>query len=240
MNALLDKDWITVPAIDRELKRYVLLAYLQRVEERFRQHRLFPHVEDLGAHLQRLAALQQGMDAMRDAIPKDLIGADALVGQLKYAAADPDPEALRVITDVIEFALPELRIAIERGQDLLSAIAEQVHFEPVGVLPLDVREGYMMVRQEDEVRVYAYAMPVYRETVEVPRYHSVRTQYLTSYTWGITWRYEHIKADLARARRELPNPATFVLETQLPLPCVETCLPIARRLLWQQVTGLAA
>ena len=240
MNTTLDRDWITAPAIDLELKRYVLLAYLQGVEKRFAEHRLFPHLEDLAAHLQRLAALQQGMDALRDAIPRELIGVNATMGRLNYAANDPDPEALQVIGDVIDFAVPELKSAIDRGMDLYSALTALVHFEPVGVLPLDVREGYVMVRQEDEARVYAYALPVYREGNELPRYHSVRTHYITSYTLGIAWHYEHIKADLTRVRRELPNPATFVLETGLPLPCVETCLPIARRMLWRQVTGLAA
>jgi hypothetical protein len=239
MNASLSRDWITAPAIDLELKRYVLLAYLQGVNGRFVERRLFPHLGDLHDHLQRLSELQNGMDALRDAGPKDLVGIDALKGRFTYRT-DPDPEALQVISEVIGFAMPELKAVLDRGQQLLSEILEQVRFEPVGVLPLDVREGYVFVRRDDEARVYSYTVPMIRDAAAEQHYHGLRTHYVTSYSLGIAWGYEQIKADLTRVRRELPIPATFVLETERPLPCVETCLPLARRLLWRHVASLAA
>jgi hypothetical protein len=45
----------------------------------------------------------------------------------------------------------------------------------------------------------------------------------------LTNTFENIKSDLIRYHKNLPNPATFVIETAMMLPLEETFLPLAKR-----------
>jgi hypothetical protein len=52
--------------------------------------------------------------------------------------------------------------------------------------------------------------------------------------------YEHIKSELIRSRRSLPNPAVYSIETELTYPVDETLLPIAKRRLVKFICSAAA
>lgn len=241
MNAsgLLPSDWITRPAIDAELKRYVLLGYLQRVAARFDQSRLFPHLDDLVSHLEALRLLRRDLDGVRGSLQRELIGFDPRTGDPIMKAIEDDNQAMRVIDEVIAFSLPELEQMQARGNDRLEETFAFVRFEPIGLLPLEVREGWLFVREGGTVHVYAYAAPVLRATDEVDQHRSVRTRYLTSATLSLAHTCEGIKADLVRRHSELPVPATFLFESIIPLPRIETCLPLARRMVWGVIKAAA-
>ena len=232
-------DWITRPAIDAELKRYVLLAYLQRVKARFDEARLYPHLEEVDRHATELRTLQEELDALRNALGREMIGFDPATGALVKAPLPHDVDALRVIEEVIAFSLPELADAARVGQERLEEVLAGVRFEPVGLLPLDLREGYLLLREKNEAHAYAYALTIHRCGAGHLQYRSVRTSYVGPYHVSIATPYETIKAQLTLAHRELPNPATFVFETTLPMPRIETCLPLARRMVWRAITAAA-
>lgn len=42
---------------------------------------------------------------------------------------------------------------------------------------------------------------------------------------------KNIKSDLLRYNKNLPNPATYVIESELTLPFEDTLLPLAKRTL---------
>ena len=48
--------------------------------------------------------------------------------------------------------------------------------------------------------------------------------------------YENIKHDLILYNKNLPNPATYVIETELVLPIDDTLLPLAKRTLVKYIT----
>src|SRR5690606_37876652 len=80
----LPRDWVVRPAIDLELKQYMLLGYLQRVGGRFAERKLYPHLEDLGAHIAELLRLRRGKDELARAIPRGLLGFDPRTGAPVY------------------------------------------------------------------------------------------------------------------------------------------------------------
>ncbi|MBL7963842.1 MAG: hypothetical protein JNM31_08350 [Flavobacteriales bacterium] len=232
--AMLDKDWIIAPALDLELKQYLVLAYLQLVKARFGEQKLYPHLEDLRSHLEHLEELRRQKEELDAALPRKLVGLDLRNNRLERAPLE-DASWPALIDEVIAFALPGLQRALREGQDLKGEIAEHIRFEPVGVLPLDPRVGYLLLREGREARAYAYSVTLFRSAQDELRYHSVHTRYVTSYTVGLACHYGTIKSDLVRRNSGLPNPATFVFETDLTIPRVETFLPLAKQLMIEQV-----
>ncbi len=238
MNTLLPKDWLTSTGIDRELHRYMLLSFAQRVGARFQERKLYPYLHEVKDHSGDLNALLGDLAAAK-ALSRDVTGVDLERSRIVYKEAGDD-EWLAAIADTIDFALPRLKELLEEGDGLRRELEARIRFEPVGVLPLHTREGYLLLREAQEARVYAYAVPLYQEMKDDLRYMSVNTRYVASYAVSLACNYEHIKADLVRSARHLPNPATFVFESELPIPRVETYLPLAKQLVLAHVLDPAA
>ena len=238
MNHVLDRDWFLAPAIDLELKRYVLLAYLQRVNARFAESKLYPYLTDLHDHMERLIKLREERSRLARQLLHDLVGLDLRAGKLQYAAVE-DGNVLQVIDEVIDRSIPELHRAYDAGVALLEEIGASVYFSPVGLLPLRTSEGYLLLRQGAAARVYAYSIPLVQGGVETPLYQSVHTRYVTTCTVNIHHPYEQIKADLIRLDLSMPNPATFAFEIERPIPHVETYMPIVKQLVVAHLATMA-
>ena len=238
MNTLLPKDWLTSTGIDRELHRYLVLSFAQRVGERFRERKLYPYLHEVKDHAADLNALLGDLAAAK-VLSHDVAGLDLERGRIVYKETSDD-EWLGAIADTIGFALPRLKELLEEGDGLRRELEARIRFEPVGVLPLNTRDGYLLLREAHEARVYAYAVPLCQGGRDDLRYMSVNTRYVTSYSVSLACHYEHIKADLVRSARHLPNPATFVFESELAIPRVETYLPLAKQLVLATLLDRAA
>lgn len=234
MSARLSKDWIWTPAFDLELKRYILLAYLQRIEQRFKERKLYPYLDDLREHVLELDLLRRRMEELSTGFARDLVGFDPQDG-MPLRSPLPTEGPLAVIDDVIAFAMPELRQWLGAGSDLKQRIAEHIQFGPVGLMPLDARSGYLMLRKGREARVYGFAIHLLREADEELQYRSVQTRYVSTYTVGLADPFERIKLDLVARDARLPNPAAFALETELDIPHIETFMPLAKQLVYEHL-----
>lgn len=232
----LPSDWVLRPAIDLELKQYTLLAYLQRVKQRFSETKLYPHLDELEAHHNELVRIQRTKVSLSESIHGDLIGFDPTTGQALYAPAQ-QPDMLDVIDEVIEFALPGLRRMIANGSTLRQELTALIRFEPLGVQPLKPTDGWLFLGTGREMRVYRYAMPLLREHKEQYQYRSVVTHYHGTYPRSISNTYEHVRATLIETRRDLPVPATFVFESTSSIPYIETFMPLAKQLVYEHILG---
>lgn len=231
----LPKDWAFRPAFDVELKQYTLLAYLQRVRDRFAHHRLYPHLEDLKDHILELERVRKEKELLARQLGTHLVGFDPRTGDAVHEPIASDAW-LSVVDEVIDWAVPGLHEARALGLELRAEIADRIAFAPVGLLPLDPSAGWLLLRIGSEARAYAYHLSRVRFTDQDPDALRVRTTYVTSYTLGLGCTFEWIKADLVRTHRVLPNPAVFAFETDQRLPWVETYMPLAKRLVYEQVT----
>ncbi len=234
----LPKDWVYSPSIDLELKQYTLLGYLQRVKSRFAERKLYPHLEHVQSHVAELLHLQRSKERLANRLGGPLIGFDPATGSPIHERPVED-ELLKVIDEVIEFAVPGLRKVQDEGLDLRQELTQHVVFIPVGLQPLHVSEGWLLLRTGKEARVYSYSMPILLEPKEDLRHRNLLTRYVTTFTLGIGRTYEHIKADLIRRHPSLPNPATFAVETDLELPRIETFMPLAKWLVQTHLTAPA-
>ncbi len=231
----LPKDWVVVPALDAELKRYTLLAYLQRVNARFSERKLYPYLEDVRIHMEELIRLRRSKKELASYIPGQLLGFDPRSGDPIYERTDDD-ELLSLIDDVIDFSIPGLRKVLLHGEEMRAELADRINFAPVGIQPIHASEGWLLLRTGKDARVYSYAMSILREATEAHQYRSVHTRYMTTFSVGITCTYEHIKAELRTLHKDQPNPATFVFETEIPLPHIETFMPLAKQLVYEFVS----
>lgn len=229
----LPKDWVVSPSIDLELKQYTLLAYLQRVRQRFVERKLYPYLPDVRSHLHDLLSFREGKAALLRTIPGDLVGFDPRTGEALHAPV-PAPEELKVIDDVVTFAVPGLEQLVSHGAGLAHDLLSRIHLEPIGIQPLHLAEGWLLLRSGGEARAYSYSLPIVRGALEAP-ISSIRTRYITSYTLGITCTYEQVRSSLTRMHRTLPNAATFAVEADLPLPYVETLMPLAKQLVYERI-----
>lgn len=233
-NTGLARDWVSRPALDVELKHYLLLAYLQRVKARFAQRRLYPLLDDLDAHVKELHLLRDNKEALLRNLGGDLIGFDTTTGQAVHERPADDPW-ISVIDKVVDLALPLMRDALDRGIELREEIATHIRFAPVGLVPLTTREGWLLLRTGREARAYTYSLPLLRGPDPIAGTQHVRTRYVSSFTMGIGHTFEHIKLHLIHDHRQLPNPAVFAFETDLALPHIETYMPLAKQLVYQAV-----
>jgi hypothetical protein len=225
--------WFTLPT-DEEADMYRLLAYVQRIDAYYRERKLYPYLDELRGRLDQLKGLRRRRDELTASMPRDITGVDLRKGELVRAALRED-ELLRAIDAMIAQSLPELSNALERGVELRAQLASSIRFEPVGLLPLYTREGYLLIHHGRQARAYAYTLALPLFGTEVPARQALRTRYVADYTIGFTCTYEHVKADLVRSHAHLPNPAVFAFSSDVPLPAIETFVPLAKQLVYEMV-----
>lgn len=231
----LPKNWITEGLIDFEFKKYQLLAYLQSVEKEFKAVKLYPVLGDLIDHHRNLAELESGKTELKNLFPKVLNGIDFKAAQLHYSTQIEDGQVMEEIGQITSFALPRLKSHIEEGKAIFDFIEEQIEFEPVGILPIYTREGYIFLTQEsaNEVHTFRYKSNFLQLAGE--RFRSITLWLVGVFQRSLVNTLEKLKLELAKEIKELPNPAAWRMHSHGSFPIEETLIPIGKRLLLKSV-----
>ena len=232
----LKHDWLTVGLIDYEYKKYVLLAYLKDVRKRFNQSELYPFMADLVFHYRNLVKVRESKKMMYENFPQSLSEADFDKLQLTYKKIINDDEIMEQIEGILRFALPKMKETLEEGKELFEFVEENIIMEPVGVSPIYEDEGYLLINQDAsvDVAVYRYQLTFFEHAEE--KFRSMATTFIKNEVKKINRTYENLKLELTRQFVELPNPATFLVETKLKFPLEHTVLPVAKRMLVRRIS----
>ena len=224
-------DWLVKGLIDVEYKKYILLAYLKEVRENFGSYKLYPFLSDLIAHYHNLRFLKQNKQILLESFPERLTGADLEKLELKYEKLLNDDEVMKTIEEIVGFSLPLMKGALEDGKDRYEEVESAVEISPVGLSPLYLQEGYMLIQehQNRETQIHRYKITFFERADE--KFRAVNTEYLESVKKTIGTSYEKIKVELTRKFRTLPNPATYLVVARSRIPFNETFMPVAKRLL---------
>lgn len=227
----LTQNWITEKHIDFEFKKYVLLAYLSGVNSNFEKTRLYPYFNEIIQHYKNLISVKENKKLIADAFPSKLQKIDLELLNMEYEKIINDDNIMAEIEQIINYSIPQFEHYLNEGRKIYDFVEEQLHISPIGVVPLNADYGYLFLKDGGgkSTRVYEYQMTIFEGPED--KYRGIHTQYLESYAKNFTTTYEFIKADLIKKKREMPNPATYVIETDLILPLNETFLPIAKRIL---------
>jgi len=233
----LKNDWLTDGLIDFEYKKYVLLAYLKDVRTYFDAQKLFPYLSDLVFHYQNLQSIKKNKRLLFENFPKVISKADFEKLQLTYKRIIEDDDIMQEIEEILTFSIPKLKDVLDEGKDIFEYIESNLEILPVGVCPLYADEGYMLIdiAKGKELKVYRYRITVFENYEE--KYRGIHTEYLESEKKGLGITYESLKLQLIKKYRELPNPATYLVNSKLSLPFRETLLPVAKRLLVRYVNS---
>jgi hypothetical protein len=237
----LSETWFADGYIDFEQKKYTLLAYLQEISKYFNQNMLYPQLADVVFHYNNLRAFRENKQLLSEKFPKHLTAINLERLQLLYEQMSADDAVMREMEDIIQYAMHKMDHTIKSGTGLYEFVEEKLNIAPVGLVPLDMQEGYMLLRDGhySDTLVYYYRLTIFERHDE--RYRGIHTQYLAAYTKSIANTCENIKTELIRTRNGiLPNPAVYRVETDLVFPVTETLLPVAKRSLVKYLTINAA
>lgn len=232
----LPKNWITEGLIDFEYKKYQLLAYLQEAEREFQAVKLYPMLSDLIDHHRVLHELNSGKTELSKLFPKALNGIDFQSAQLQYEPKIEDGEVMKEISQITEFALPRITRQIEEGKSIYNFVEEQVEFEPVGILPIYNREGFVLLTREScsDVHAFRYKSNILQMAGE--KFRSITFWLLGIFQKNLVNTLEKLKMQLIREVKELPNPATWRIHSSHSFPIEETLIPLSKRLLLRAVS----
>ena len=236
----LSETWFADGYIDFELKKYTLLAYLQEVNSYFNESKLYPQLSDLIFHYNNMVAFRENKKFLQDHFPKRLSGIQMEKLQLLYEQMIQDDEIMEELETIIHYSVDELRTAITSGTEIYEFIENQLIIFPVGIIPLDINEGYFFLNEGSgrQTSVYQYRLSIFEKHDE--KYRSIRTEFIADWKRNIANSYENIKAELIRTKSDLPNPAVYSIEVNLTYPVEETLLPIAKRSLVRYISSSAA
>jgi hypothetical protein len=235
----LSETWFAEGRIDFELKKYTLLAYLQEVNKYFNENKLYPQLADIIFHYRNMVAFRENKKYLQEHFPKKLTGIQLEKLQLLYEQMIEDDELMQELETIIHFSAGKIKNTISNGTEIYEFVEEKINIHPVGIIPLDTQEGYFFLSsgERGRTKVYQYRLSIFEKHDE--RYRSIKTFFIDHWVRSLSSTYEHIKAELIRNRKDLPNPAVYSIETELSFPVDETLLPIAKRSLVKFISAAA-
>lgn len=225
----LSETWFADGYIDFELKKYTLLAYLQEVNNYFSDAKLYPQLADVIFHYNNLVAFRENKKYLQEQFPKKLTGIQLEKLQLLYEQMIEDDELMLELESIIHYSIDTMKSTISNGTEIYELVEQSISITPVGIIPLDTTEGYLFLRNKNELqtKVYQYRLSFFER--HNSQYRTLKTNFIDSWLSNFVNTYESIKGELIRNQSALPNPAVYSIETNLSYPVEETFLPIAKR-----------
>jgi hypothetical protein len=220
---------------DIEARQYQVLGGLKSCHEEFSHNRLYPTLAELVSLHNALVQVINGMSDIQGRLSHELKEVDLEQGKLVYENPASDSDLERA-AELIAWALPKIQHTIDEGVDIFNFVDEHIQIEQVGIMPMYREEGYWFVPDPKAALLHLLRYEVSLFTSANERYRRLKTTKLGELTQGLV-RYspESIKLSLIERYQDLPNPATYICETDLDFPYAETLLPIAKRKLIAQV-----
>lgn len=225
----LSETWFAEGYIDFELKKYTLLAYLQEVNKYFNENKLYPQLADVIFHYNNIVSFRENKKFLQEHFPKQLTEVNIQKLQLVYEQMIEDDELMKELEDIIQYSANKIKRTIETGAEIYEFVESHLTIEPIGLLPLELTEGYLFLKDSrfNQTVVYQYRLTIFEKHDE--KYRGIRTDYVQQWRRTVSNSPENIKRQLIKERRDLPNPAVYHIESKLAYPLEETLLPIAKR-----------
>lgn len=232
----LNLDLFTQSQSDMESTQYQILAGLKAISEDFRKNKIYPHLSHLVELYSALSDIRDRLQDLRDKFPKRIKKIDFVNEIIEHEVVFVPGADISKVEDLIEWALPYIRAKIEEGKTIYQFVDDELKIEEVGIIPRYTDEGYLFIpdNQASRLLLFQYEVSIFESSSDT--YRSLKTAFLKAIEKGSAHLSPNvIKLDLISERRELPNPATFALNTDLQFPFRETIFPITKRKLMRQL-----
>ncbi|WP_332367960.1 hypothetical protein [Spirosoma telluris] len=161
----LQPDWFTHNWLDAEYQKYVVMAYLQAVQQNFTEYKLCPDLPELRSHYDAGIRFARGKGTLNAAFPKRVSRVSGPPPRIEYKSEVTDPDFMTEVDAIMEFALPRFQALLTEGHQRWADIAQSLTLAPVGLLPLRPEEGYLLIHatSQAETQVYYFSMRLYSE-----------------------------------------------------------------------------
>lgn len=230
-------DMFTKVQTDYEINQYKILAALKTIREDFKKNKIYPHLSHLVELYTTLKEISNRLEDLRNDFPKRIKKIDFVNEVIEHEVVFMEETDLSRVEELIHWALPLIQDAIEEGKAIYEYVDEEIELEEVGIVPNYIDEGYFFVpdNEESKLLLFQYEVTVFESSQD--KYRSLKTGLLKE----LEERFAHqspnaIKLDLISQRKELPNPATYSMHTDLYFPFKETIFPVAKRKLMKKVS----
>ena len=224
----LDPDWLTKGLIDFEYKKYQLLAYLSAVRSDFSAHKLYPPLSELYGHYQAMISIKNNKQNLKQSFPKEITAADHDKAEFLFRELMGDDKLMQEIEDILSFAIPAFENGLREGRSIYEDVEKSLQIEPIGLEPLYTDAGYILLNQppDNETHVYQYDITIFHHANE--KFRGIHTRKIDSFTQSISNTVNSMKLGLIKKYPELPNPATYLIQTKIGYPEKETVMPVAQ------------
>lgn len=232
----LHENWLTTGDIDFETKQYQLFAYLQHVEKNTATRKLYPHLEELRRQQEVLSTFLSQFHQFNESIFQELKGFDLKQKRLVYESTLAKTEVSIKLEEIAQFALPYIDNSYQYSSNLSQEYLSTIEFQPIGIIPEHLVEGYAFLYHEQmaEVDIYRYHLKRVQLDNDLP----LEISYLGRKIMRISESFSSLKLELVKTFTEWPNPATFLLRPMSVLPVKETLIPLFKKRLFQGVSQL--
>ncbi|MFZ5554719.1 MAG: hypothetical protein ACOZCO_16510 [Bacteroidota bacterium] len=225
---MLGKNWFIEPSIDFELKKYVLLAWLQQGEKNVKDQKIYPFYSDLEEHLEELKKFRQEKNDQQGNWKKEIESIQGDPPKIIYKKHPADDSLLQEVEMIIDYSVGNMEQNLREVENLHRKIRYDIRVFPVGIIPVYLKEGYFFLLNADEIKVYDYS---FQSVYNSARSFSIQASHIGDYRFSFSTTLENIKTEVTRLHEKYTVPATFVFESRLKLPVEETFLPIAQEML---------
>ena len=232
----LKENWITQSPLDFEYNQYTLMAYLMEANKEFRKTKIYPVLDELEWQVAELQTLRKNTRKLREAFPKKLSKLDVINQHLIYEEMLDVDKYIEHVERTVDFAIPKIEGISSEGKEIYSFVKEQCVLEPIGMLPLHVKEGYLFVAVDTtmDTSIYQYSLGLFESDKKtVPAVH---VKLIEKIKKARTETFEFLKRKMIKKFKNMPNPATYLFQVRMSFPFEETVLPIAREFLVKYIS----
>ena len=235
----LSLNWFIEGSIDFEYKKYVLLDYLQSINQRFHRRHLYPNLADLVYHYNNLLHFKQNKTTLQQNFPNRLTKADMEGVKLTYEKIVQDDYTMHEIEQIITYALCKMDPALKTGRKIYDFVESCLDIDPVGVMPLQPYEGYFTLRNGADKTNLVYEFQVTLFESQNDKYRGIHINLVDTFEHSFINTPESIKQQLIKKHKHLPNPAMYHVQSEITFPLEETLLPVAKRSLVKYISAAA-
>jgi hypothetical protein len=228
--AALDLEMFTNGVHDPEAARYRIMAAINAAAIQFHRNNLYPGLGDVVELTSVLETIIENKEQYTTVLPSRLTGVDFENKALKFDTVKADREVIDRMFELIDWALPPLKALTDEGVAMFDFVNQNLSINVVGILPIYKDEGYALIpdRKVKLLHVLRYEMSLYSHDDD--NYRAMKTVEVEAMELNdVIEAPESIKLKLIEGYQDLPNPATYIVDTDLDFPFETTILPVAKR-----------
>jgi hypothetical protein len=223
---------------DLEINQYRVLGGIKEYHTELTKKRVYPTLAELIHLASILENIMDNKSKLKDSFPRQVKDFDLKNHTVTFETLGKFAPDVEFLFELIEWAYPLIRNEIEEAIVLYDFVEKNIEIDHVGIVPLNKDEGYFLIDDHEDAKIQVHRFESSIFTSETEKYRSLKTKLIKEIEKALIERSpESIKLDLIKQYTDLPNPATFICDTDLDFPFNETIFPIAKRKLMAMVAS---